>query len=348
MRCSSGFVSSGPIVLVLDMLLKSGPYYSAPALHQLFKLVALQTLAGLFAAVCIVSRNKQLLTSPDALSGGAKSFNLAQLISSRDKRWRTGIWGGINYPKFGSHVTAAQGVGLGSSSNGFLPGDPGIYAAPRHEMEALKGGYGQLRQRTDSVGHGSHNFDIEAHHPGAPSDPQDKKVRGAPLAATFRRIMPAACAIFLSVGTSMLVFPFFTHSKSTGWLGTYLPQVLFYVRLIGDIAGRVVPKRWQCLQPRDLMMWSLLKLALVPVLFLSIFKPQAVLGDFGAVTLVAVFWVLSGYINTCAYIVAPQLVPPMMKSRAAGLMALVFQSSCFIALLIALAAQKLLAARDPL
>jgi hypothetical protein len=38
-------------------------------------------------------------------------------------------------------------------------------------------------------------------------------------------IGPAATSIFLSVGTSMLVFPFFTYVRSTGLLADRLPQV---------------------------------------------------------------------------------------------------------------------------
>ena len=40
------------------------------------------------------------------------------------------------------------------------------------------------------------------------------------------KVSPAALSIFLSVGTSMLVFPFFTYVHSTGLMGERLPQVL--------------------------------------------------------------------------------------------------------------------------
>ena len=32
-----GFVSSGPVVLLMDLLLKDGPFYSEAALAQLFR-----------------------------------------------------------------------------------------------------------------------------------------------------------------------------------------------------------------------------------------------------------------------------------------------------------------------
>ena len=40
------------------------------------------------------------------------------------------------------------------------------------------------------------------------------------------KVSPAALSIFLSVGTSMLVFPFFTYVHSTGLMRERLPQVL--------------------------------------------------------------------------------------------------------------------------
>jgi hypothetical protein len=45
------------------------------------------------------------------------------------------------------------------------------------------------------------------------------------LRAVAGAIAPAAGSIFLSVGTSMLVFPFFTYVHSTGLMGDRLPQV---------------------------------------------------------------------------------------------------------------------------
>ena len=45
------------------------------------------------------------------------------------------------------------------------------------------------------------------------------------LRRVLLRISPAMLAIFLSVGTSMLVFPFFTFMRSTGLLGVRLAQV---------------------------------------------------------------------------------------------------------------------------
>ena len=41
-------------------------------------------------------------------------------------------------------------------------------------------------------------------------------------------IWPAALALFLSVSTSILVFPFFPYVPSSGSFGDALPQVMLY------------------------------------------------------------------------------------------------------------------------
>ena len=45
------------------------------------------------------------------------------------------------------------------------------------------------------------------------------------------------------------------------------------------------------------------------------------------------------YCNTCAYLIAPQLVPPAAVARAGGFMALVFQVASLAALAVAFAVQ---------
>jgi hypothetical protein len=57
------------------------------------------------------------------------------------------------------------------------------------------------------------------------ADVNDKATRHVPLLRLALQISPAALAIFLSVGSSMLVFPFFTYVRSTGLLGEKLPEV---------------------------------------------------------------------------------------------------------------------------
>ncbi len=80
-----------------------------------------------------------------------------------------------------------------------------------------------------------------------------------------------------------------------------LPQVLFYVRLGGDILGRMVPPMWHARQPRTLAAWAALKAALTPLLMVAMLRPALLWGlggDAALVALVATLWALSGYCNT--------------------------------------------------
>jgi hypothetical protein len=152
------------------------------------------------------------------------------------------------------------------------------------------------------------------------------------LAATARRAAPAALALALSVGTSMLAFPFFTYTHSGGSLGRSLPQALFYARLAGDVGGRVLTPRLGVAGPRSLVAWSLAKTALLLPLLLALLRPWLAGGDCGLCAAVFGYWALSGAVNTSAYVVAPQLVPRHGRAQAGALMALVFQAACFAGL----------------
>ena len=112
-------------------------------------------------------------------------------------------------------------------------------------------------------------------------------------------------------------------------------QVLFYVRLVGDILGRMAPTSWLITSAPKLMLWAILKTAMLPLLFLSILKPHLCLGDIGSLLMIGTFWILSGYLNTCSYLLAPKLVPANQKARASGIMTVAFQISCFFALIFA-------------
>ena len=69
--------------------------------------------------------------------------------------------------------------------------------------------------------------------PAWPASPHgadlDKLLAEPPTEPSASRIMtgiwPAAFSLFLSVGTSILVFPFFTFVPTSGYLGSMLPQV---------------------------------------------------------------------------------------------------------------------------
>jgi len=157
-------------------------------------------------------------------------------------------------------------------------------------------------------------------------------------------VAPAALALLVSVGSSMLAFPFFSYIPQTGSMGAWVSQAAFYARLGGDIAGRLLPPHWQACTLRRLIVFAALKALLLPLLLPALLWPAAVGGDRGLVLLVAVNWALSGYVNTGAYLVAPTLVSATspLRPRVGGFMALSFQISCFLGLMGATALQQVL------
>jgi hypothetical protein len=64
---AAGFVSCGPVVLLFDLVCKSGPYYTASGLAALFRLVAVQTSLGLAAACWLLARHRRQLGRPRLL-----------------------------------------------------------------------------------------------------------------------------------------------------------------------------------------------------------------------------------------------------------------------------------------
>lgn len=87
------------------------------------------------------------------------------------------------------------------------------------------------------------------------------------LCTTWVRIWPAAVALVLSVGASMVVAPFFTYVPSSGATGDLLPQALFAVRTLSDIAGRLLPFAPAIQSKPGLLAAGVLRAALTPAFF---------------------------------------------------------------------------------
>lgn len=102
------------------------------------------------------------------------------------------------------------------------------------DMEGGAGGYVAVQAHGGPGSHSSSDsgtysargiHGYGAHPKGGEAGEDKTKKPEVPLWRIAVRITPAAFAIFLSVGTSMLVFPFFTFMHSTGLMGARLPQV---------------------------------------------------------------------------------------------------------------------------
>jgi predicted MFS family arabinose efflux permease len=79
-----------------------------------------------------------------------------------------------------------------------------------------------------------------------------------------------------------------------------------------------------------------------PLFFLYLKSPPRYHSDALVMAYVAFIWAASGYVNTGANMCAPRMVPPQLKSAAAGLMALCYQAGHVAALTLATALAALL------
>lgn len=118
-------------------------------------------------------------------------------------------------------------------------------------------------------------------------------------------------------------------------------QVLFAARVMSDILGRLLPQCSLIMRKQGLLSFGIVKAAMTPLFFLYISSSFTHHNDIVAVVYVALFWLLSGYINTIAYVSAPRWVVPGGSAKAASFMALTFQTGCLLALLVAFALEHI-------
>lgn len=75
--------------------------------------------------------------------------------------------------------------------------------------------------------------------------------------------------------------------------------------------------------------------AVVPLFFVYLKAPPAWRSDAGALAFVSGLWLVGGWLNTSANLLAPRLVPSELKGTAAAYMAIAYQSAHFLGLAVA-------------
>ena len=85
-----------------------------------------------------------------------------------------------------------------------------------------------------------------------------------------------------------------------------------------------------------------IKLAAVPIGFWYI-AGAGPRSDLAAVTYISFFWLQSGVVNSASFVMANKWSSRELRSRAGGAFALVFQTSCLVALALAFLVQKYIA-----
>eukprot|EP00884_Botryococcus_braunii_P012171 jgi/Botrbrau1/20955/Bobra.0135s0074.2 len=293
---SVGFVGSGPLVLLAEVLFRIGPNPSHLSVLALFSSMSLVTFSGLVAALYLLRVNWARLEGSTSGQGPRpRTRDRERLVNPRG------------------------GQGSVESSEGFpfLPAS----RSPSPPVLTSREGGGGVRVGVDGA--------------QGREDGEDGDL--LPEVGSFQllqSIWPAALCLFLSIATSILVFPFFTYVRSSGWLGNMLMQALFAARLVGDVAGRFLPSCRPFATRSGLLCFALLKTGMTVPAFFYLHKGAA-LSDEAAVAWVFLFWLLGGYLNTRAYMAAPRWAPKGSESRAGGLMALVFQLACLAAVMLA-------------
>mmetsp|Transcript_14139 Transcript_14139/g.42675 ORF Transcript_14139/g.42675 Transcript_14139/m.42675 type:complete len:478 (+) Transcript_14139:565-1998(+) len=332
---TTGFVGSGPIVLLLEALLHIG---TKPTFGQrviLYFATSAVILAGLAAGAVLLSKSWR-----DMSEAGHIESSPAQLASLPSIEIGDGRVGR-------RRIQRAYSRGTSMLADLSQLADLSKHDRHEHSMGELDGDSRTLRSvlvhNTSSGSVDDHggsptlNSPLLAREGPFRTDPVDgQQARSA--ARRLISIWPVAAALFFSAFTSIMLFPFFAYVPMTPYLGVMLPQMLFATRVVADIFGRISPKSAAVQTPYRVLVLSLVRVAMTPLFFWYILDPT-IWSPLTTTVYVAVFWWSSGYINTIAFLMAPKLVSKSLKSRSGAVMALTFQASCLVALVAAYALQ---------
>ncbi|WIA44094.1 hypothetical protein OEZ86_010446 [Tetradesmus obliquus] len=166
----------------------------------------------------------------------------------------------------------------------------------------------------------------------------DAESLGAVYWEVFKYCWSTVLAALVSSTLLNCIFPFFTYVESSGMLGEFLPQVLFYTRMLSDILGRLLPRKkaLAITSPAALLALSGALLLCSVAFFVYLQVPPRMQYDPYVMVLVLALWLGGGYINTMSYILAPSLVPPRICTKASATMALTYQIAHILGLCIAI------------
>ncbi|WIA44093.1 hypothetical protein OEZ86_010446 [Tetradesmus obliquus] len=166
----------------------------------------------------------------------------------------------------------------------------------------------------------------------------DAESLGAVYWEVFKYCWSTVLAALVSSTLLNCIFPFFTYVESSGMLGEFLPQVLFYTRMLSDILGRLLPRKkaLAITSPAALLALSGALLLCSVAFFVYLQVPPRMQYDPYVMVLVLALWLGGGYINTMGYILAPALVPPKHCTKASALMVIAYKASHILGLAIAI------------
>mmetsp|Transcript_7512 Transcript_7512/g.27585 ORF Transcript_7512/g.27585 Transcript_7512/m.27585 type:complete len:286 (-) Transcript_7512:1320-2177(-) len=167
----------------------------------------------------------------------------------------------------------------------------------------------------------------------APVKPLSMRAQVRLSLGIIRSVWKSGLSLFISMFCSILVYPFFPYLPAED-SAARLCQTLFFIKVIGDIVGRVIlfVPSLNLTSPRTLLMLAMVRLAMLPVFFLYIGIDALPRSDLLVKTFVGVYWVMSGYVNTSSFKMAPTTVDAKLRPQTQSLMTFIFQCSILTAL----------------
>eukprot|EP00892_Ulva_mutabilis_P004020 jgi/Ulvmu1/1990/UM012_0152.1 len=141
-----------------------------------------------------------------------------------------------------------------------------------------------------------------------------------------KAVAPLAISLGSSVGVTVMLFPLFTVVRSSGLLGSMLPQALFAACMLPDILGRILARRGLPSLATVEVLSAIKFVSLAPALAYLWF-PTALLSDLGVIAFVVAHWLLNGLIGAWTYMLLPQAVPdPQAAALGGAIMSTAFQA----------------------
>ena len=142
-------------------------------------------------------------------------------------------------------------------------------------------------------------------------------------------------ALCLTVFGNMVIFPFFAFVPSSSG-SKLLSMMLFYCKTVSDTIGRPLTLGPRCIRtPRALLTAAVVRLIFVPLFWYTFSTAEwmhSYRSDVVACVSVGIFSMMSGYINTIAYALAPTLVTRGEATIAANVLNLAFHLAVYAAL----------------
>ena len=150
----------------------------------------------------------------------------------------------------------------------------------------------------------------------------------------WHKTKPACLVLIITVASSMSVACWLNRVKSENETNKAFAQVLFYIRLLGDLFGRPATLLIPPTSIADIVLPACIRVGFVPIFFLYTMTDLIPKSDNAAICGIFIFAFTSGYLATLTYQLAPLLLHEQERERhltkQAGLINICFSASILI------------------